>query len=172
MGNGKGLAYLALILGLIGAGLGGYVFFGYTLAPLLGFGETPAEIPEINSYYAENDQSTLTTIDTYELIEGMSISFTTTKTTTLHILFTCYVRIVTSLGTDAYLQILLNSTVLTTGNYYIEEFGTATYERFAVNMQNYIPDLAPGSYNITVLGRVDDLTTSFFQNSLYVQTHT
>ncbi len=172
MGNGKGLTYLGLILGLIGAGLGGYVFFDYTLAPLLGFGDSPAEVPEINSYYAETYQSTPTTPDIYELIDGMLISFNTTKTVTLHILFTCYIRIVTALGTDAYLRILLNNTVLTISNYYVEEFGVATYERFTVNMQNYIPALPPGSYNVTVLGMVDHVTTNFYQNSLYVQTHT
>jgi hypothetical protein len=165
MSNGKGLAYIGLILGLIGASLGGYTFVDSILTPTI-------EIPEINSYYAEYYQATLDTVDTYELIEGMLISFTTTKPTTLHILFTCYIRIVTALGTDAYLRILLNNTVLTISNYYVEEFGVATYERFAVNMQNYIPNLPPGSYNVTVLGMVDHLTTSFYQNSLYVQTHT
>ncbi len=172
MGNGKGLAYLGLILGLIGTGLGGYVFFDYILAPLLGFGDSPAETTEINSYYAEEYQTNPTTPDTYETIEGMQISFINTKTVSLHILFTCYVRITTALGTYAQLIILLNSTVLTTSEYYVEEFGVTTQERFAVNMQNYISALLPGSYNVTVLGRSDDVTTSFFYNSLYVQTHT
>ncbi|MFX1419473.1 MAG: hypothetical protein ACFE9N_11185 [Promethearchaeota archaeon] len=172
MANGKGLTYLGLILGVIGVGLGGYVFFDYTLAPLLGFGDLPAEVPEINSYYAETYQTSLSAPATYELIEGMLISFSTTKTVTLHILYTSYVRITTSLGTYAYVQINLNNTILTTSDYYIEEFGVTTYERFAINMQNYIFALPPGSYNVTVLGMVDHVSTSFFQNSLYVQTHT
>ncbi len=172
MGNGKGLTYLGLILGLIGAGLGGYVFFDYTLAPILGFGDPPVEYPEINSYYTETYQTALSAADTYEVIEGMLISFSTSKTVTLHILYTSYVRILTSLGSYAQIRILLNNTVLTTSNYYVEEFGVATEERFAVNMQNFVSALPPGSYNVTVLGMSDDVTTSFFQNSLYVQTHT
>ncbi len=55
MTNGKGLAITGLILGLIGAGLGGYVFFDSTIAPLLGLGEPaaespPVDVPEINSW--------------------------------------------------------------------------------------------------------------------------
>ncbi|MFX0178495.1 MAG: hypothetical protein ACFE85_19960 [Candidatus Hodarchaeota archaeon] len=52
MGNGKGLTYLRLILGLIGAALGGYVFFDNTLAPLLGFGVPSAEVPDIKQFYS------------------------------------------------------------------------------------------------------------------------
>lgn len=172
MSNGKGLTYLSLILALIGAGLGGYVFFDYTLAPLLGFRDPIEEVPEINSYYAERYQATLSTADTYELIGGMLVSFNTTKTINLHILYTSYVRIITTLGSYVYIRILLNSTILTANDYYVEEFGATTQERFAINMQNYISALPPGNYNITVLGMVDHVTTSFFLNSLYVQTHT
>jgi hypothetical protein len=161
-----------LILGLIGAGLGGYVFFDNTLAPLFGFGDPTSEDPEINSYYAETYQATISVADTYELLDGMIISFNTTKTVTLHILYTSYVRILTSSGLYAQLRILLNSTILTTNQYYVEEIGYTAQERFAVNMQNYISALPPGNYNVTVLGMSDDTLTSFFQNSLYVQTHT
>lgn len=55
MANGKGIAYAGLILGLIGAGLGGYVFFDSTIAPMLGIGVPTSEVSsEINSYYAES----------------------------------------------------------------------------------------------------------------------
>ncbi|MFX1529542.1 MAG: hypothetical protein ACFFBC_00370 [Promethearchaeota archaeon] len=52
MTNGKGLAYAGLIFGLIGAGLGGYVFFDNTLAPILGFEESK-DYSEVKSYYVE-----------------------------------------------------------------------------------------------------------------------
>ncbi|MHA2268653.1 MAG: hypothetical protein ACXAB8_12720, partial [Promethearchaeota archaeon] len=81
-------------------------------------------------------------------------------------------RIDTAQGVFAQLIIRLNSTTLTSNDYYVEEFGVATQERFAVNMQNYIPALAPGNYNVTVWGYVDHLTTYFYMNSLHVQTHT
>jgi hypothetical protein len=171
MTNGKGLVYAGLIFGLIGAGLGGYVFFDNTLAPILGFEESK-DYSEINSYYVETYLSTVTTPDTYEPVSGMLISFSTTETVTLHILYTAYVRITTAQGLYAQIIIRLNSTTLTTNYYYVEEFGVATEERFAVNIQQYIPALTPGSYNVTVFGMVDHTSTYFYMNSLYVQTHT
>ncbi|MHA1988389.1 MAG: hypothetical protein ACW98D_17275 [Promethearchaeota archaeon] len=171
MSNGKGLAYAGLILGLIGAGLGGYVFFDTTLAPM--FGQPPSEdIPEINSYFTEIYSDTLSTPSVYEQISGMFISFNTTKTVTLHILYTAYVRIITADASFAQIIIRLNGTTLTTNYYYIEEIGAAAQERFAVNMQNYIPALPPGNYNVTVWGMSDHTSTTFYLNSLYVQTHT
>lgn len=173
MGNGKGLAYAGLIFGLIGAGLGGYVFFDNTLAPMLGLGEPTAEdYSEIHSYYVESYSLTLPLPDTYVPLSGMSVSFNTTETVTLHILYTAYVRITIAQGTYAQVIIRLNSTTLTTNYYYIEEIGAATQERFAVNMQNYIPALPPGSYNVTIYGMVDHVSTLFYMNSLHVQTHT
>ncbi|MHA2037105.1 MAG: hypothetical protein ACW98X_11765 [Promethearchaeota archaeon] len=167
MTNGKGLAYAGLILGLIGAGLGGYVFFDNTLAPMLGFGDTPSAGTEINSYYVETYSDGLAAADTYEVIRDMFISFNTTETVTLHILYTAYVRIDTAQGVFAQLIIRLNSTTLTSNDYYVEEFGVATQERFAVNMQNYIPALAPGNYNVTVWGKTYYKILIFFLSFLY-----
>lgn len=169
MANGKGIAYVGLILGIIGAGLGGYVFFDNTIAPMLGFKEPTSEL---NSYYVEDYALTLSAPDTYVPLSGMLISFDTTKTVSLYILYTAYVRITTASGNYAQIIIRLNSTTLTDNYYYIEEFGVAAQERFAVNMQNYIPALPPGSYNVTVWGLVDNLLTTFYLNSLYVQTQT
>ncbi len=64
----------------------------------------------------------------------MIISFNTTKTVNLHVLYTGYVRIMTTLGLYAQIKILLNSTILTTNQYYVEEIGFVVQERFAVNM--------------------------------------
>ena len=173
MTNGKGLGYAALILGLIGAGLGGYVFFDNTIAPILGNGEPASEnIPEINSWYVEDYSISLLSTGTYLHLSTMLISFNTTETVTLHILYTAYVRITTALGNSVDVTIRLNNTVLTTNTYYIEEIGVAPQERFAVNMQNYIPALPPGSYSVTVWAIVDHTSTLFYMNSLYVQTHT
>ena len=169
MANGKGIAYLGLILGLIGAGLGGYVFFDNTIAPMLGLEEPTSEI---TSYYVEDYSLVLDDVDTYRPLSEMIISFDTTQTVSLYILFTSYVRITTASGDYAQIIIRLNSTTLTTYYYYIEEIGAAAQERFAINMQNYIPALPPGSYNVTVWGQVDSLTTIFYMNSLYVQTQT
>ncbi|MFX1529541.1 MAG: hypothetical protein ACFFBC_00365 [Promethearchaeota archaeon] len=102
----------------------------------------------------------------------MLISFSTTETVTLHILYTAYVRIITAQGSYAQIIIRLNSTTLTTNYYYVEEFGVVAQERFAVNIQHYLPALTPGNYNVTVYGLVDHTSTYFYMNSLYVQTHT
>lgn len=177
MTNGKGLAITGLILGLIGAGLGGYVFFDSTIAPLLGLGEPaaespPVDVPDINSWYVENYSITLPSTGTFLPLSTMVVSFNTSETVTLHLLYTAYVRIQTALGDAVDIRIHLNSTILTTNTYYIDEFGAAAQERFAVNMQNYIPALPPGNYNVTVLASVDHISTFFYMNSLYVQTHT
>jgi hypothetical protein len=171
MANGKGIAYVGLILGLIGAGLGGYVFFDYTLSPMLGLTE-PTSTLEINSYYAEAHEIVVSSTGTYVSLSGLMISFTTTKSVSLHILYTAYVRIITANGDYVYIKLALNGTELNTNAYYIEEFNVATYERFAINMQHYIPSLQPGSYNITVLVNLDHTSTRFYKNSLYAQTHT
>jgi hypothetical protein len=104
-------------------------------------------------------------------LTNMIISFNTTGTVTLYILYTGYIRITTASGVSADVIIKLNDTILSMGNYYIQEFGVAAQERFAINMQNYIPALHPGNYNVTVWAYVDDALTRFFMNSLYVQTH-
>lgn len=169
MANGKGIAYVGLILGLIGAGLGGYTFFDNTIAPMLGFGDPT---PEFNSWYVEDYSISPSAPDTYVPLTGMLISFVTTETVTLHILYTAYVRITVATGTFAQIIIRLNNTTLTENYYYVEEIGVTTQERFAVNMQDYVPALPPGSYNVTVHVWVDDVVTLFYMNSLYVQTHT
>ena len=173
MTNGKGLAYVGLILGLIGAGLGGYVFFDYTIAPLFGPGEpTPEDYSKVESWYVEEYSISPSDINTFVPLTSMNISFDTTETVTLYILYTSYVRITTASGFSADIRIQLNNTILSMDTYYVQEFGAAAQERFAVNMQNYIPALLPGIYNVTVWVDVDDALTRFFMNSLYVQTHT
>ena len=173
MANGKGIAYLGLILGLIGAGLGGYVFYDNTIAPMLGIGEpTPDEASEVNSYYSEIYSTALSSTGSYLHLPGLSVTFNTTETVTLHILYTAYVRITTASGHSVDIIIKLNNTILTTASYYIEEYAVALNERFAVNMQNYLPALPPGNYNVTVWAYVDDTLTMFYMNSLYAQTHT
>jgi hypothetical protein len=169
MANGKGIAYAGLILGLIGAGLGGYVFYDNTLAPILGVSEPPSHY---NSYYAEVYLATLSSTGISIPLAGVKVSFSTTETVSMHILYTSYVRITTATGNTVDVVIALNNTILSAGSYYIEEFGVAAQERFAINMQNYIPALPPGSYNVTVRAAVDDTLTNFYMNSLYVQIHT
>jgi len=171
MASGKGIAYAGLILGLIGAGLGGYVFFDYTIAPMLGLTENPTEVTEVNSYYAETYSSQLSSTGTYLPLPGVKVSFETTKTVTLHILYTSYVRITTTVGSYAYINIRLNSTTIT-DDYYIQKLNVTTQERFAVNMQHYIAALPAGSYNVTVWAEVDATSTIFYMNSLYVQINT
>ncbi len=171
MASGKGIAYAGLILGLIGAGLGGYVFFDYTIAPMLGLTENPTEVTEVNSYYAEKYSATLSSTGSYLPLPEVKVSFETTKTVSLHILYTSYVRIITSLGSSVFINIRLNSTTIT-DDYYIEKLNVAPQERFAVNMQSYNAALPAGSYNVTVWAIVDATSTIFYMNSLYVQLNT
>ena len=76
-GQGKGLVVLALLLGLIGAGLGGYVF----ITDLLG---TPQQ-----SYWVEDDIYNPSTTDE-QYLDPMQVLFETTKTTFLYVSFNCY----------------------------------------------------------------------------------
>ena len=173
MGNGKGIAYVGLILGLIGAGLGGYAFYDGTIAPMLGLGEpTSEDYSDVNSYYTELYSTTLASTGIYLPLPGLVVSFNTTETVTLHFLYTAYVRISTASGNIVNIRIALNNTAITTNQYYIEKFNVIPQERFAINMQNYFPALPPGNYNLTVLALVDHTSTIFYMNSLYAQTHT
>ena len=170
MSNGKGLALAGLILGLIGAGLGGYAFFNTTLAPIFGIGDTPSER---NTYYVEEDSTFVGTTMIYTPLPGINVSFTTTQNMKLHVLFTCYVRISTSTGGESvYIHIYLNDLPINPIYYYIEAAGTENYERFAVNMQAFNNSLDPGTYNITVRAMVDDTLTRFYLSSLFVETYT
>lgn len=169
MSNGKGLAVTGLILGLIGAGLGGYVFYNTTLAPILGLGEPPLER---NTFYAEDDITMVNTTWTYVPLPNINVNFTTTKTMKLHVLFTCYVRIDPPDGDKAYLHIYLDEQSITSLSYYIDAAGTDAEERFAVNMQAYNNSLPPGTYNITVRVMIDDPSTRFYVCSLFVDTYT
>jgi len=171
MANSKGIAYVGLILGLIGAGLGSYVFFDYQIAPMLGLGDPVEEVSDIDSWFASRYNTGPLSTGVYEQLPNLMISFDTTKTAILYILYTGYVKFDTALGTYAYLQIRLNDTVVVNNHYYVAAFGAAPVERYDVTMQSYIPNLLPGSYNITVWVDVDHLTTEFLLNTLYAQTH-
>lgn len=166
MSNGKGLAVAGLILGLIGAGLGGYVFFDN----ILGLGLDNGGIPsERRTYYVEDIHSSVSLTSAITPLPGMNISFTTTQTMKLYVLFTCYARIFTQDGDIVRIYLYLNELSMTPASYYIDAFGyDAPYERYDVSMQAYNNSLPPGTYNITVRVNVDHTSTLFGIPALFV----
>ncbi|TFF83713.1 MAG: hypothetical protein EU552_02845 [Promethearchaeota archaeon] len=168
MANGKGLIITALLFGLIGAGLGGYAFFQTTLAPLFGLSEQPSDT---ETWYDEVYQISILQDSTPVPLTGLSVVITTSEVVSLHVLYTGYARINTVLGDDVYMAIYIND-VRETDEYYVNAFGVATTERYDIDLQYYNSSLPVGTYNITVWAEVDDTSTVFFMNSLFVQTNT
>lgn len=169
MANGKGIAYLGLVLGSIGAGLGSYVFFDYTIAPLFGLSEPT---PDIDSYFDKIYNTQLDATGTYLPLLGLNVTFTTTEIVAFYVLYICYVRISSASGESVSIRIALNDVSITELLYYVEEFNAAGQERFVVSMQEYIPALAPGYYNLTVYANIDHTTAISYMNSLYILTFT
>lgn len=169
MSNGKGLAVAGLIFGLIGAGLGGYVFFNSVIMPMLGMG---APTSDTTTYYVEQDHFAPGTTGIYIPLGDMSINFTTTQTVKLYVLFTCYARIETGTGDTIYINMYLNDSPFSASHYYIDAIGFQTTERYPVNIQAYNQSLPAGTYNVSIKVRVDDTFTNFFLNSLFIQTNT
>jgi hypothetical protein len=177
MSNGKGLAVAGLIFGLIGAGLGGYVFFNSVIMPILGMGASTTETPEspasdTNTYYTEQEFFSPDTSGIYVNLGNMSINFTTNQTVKLYALFTCYARIQTASGDTVYINMYLNDSPFSTSYYYIDAVGYQPTERYSVNIQAYNQSLPAGTYNVSIKVDVDDTNTYFFLNSLFVQTNT
>jgi hypothetical protein len=173
MSNGKGLAIVGLILGLIGAGLGGYAFFDGVIMPMLGTGAPTLDIPasDTNTYYVEQESFSPDTTGIYVPLGDMSIAFTTNQTVKLYVLFTCYARIETSLGDTVYVNMYLNDSAFSSTHFYIDAIGYQSTERYSVNIQAYNQSLPVGTYNVSIKVQVDDTSTYFFLNSLFVQTN-
>ncbi|MFO7798090.1 MAG: hypothetical protein ACQERB_08850 [Promethearchaeati archaeon] len=168
MANGKELAVAGLILGLIGAGLGGYVFFDNILAPELDNGDTTSEI---KTYYVEDHGSAISVEWTITPLSGMNITFTTNQTMKLHALFTCYLIYDTSEADITKIYLYLNEFSMTPSPYFIDDFDYASSERYYVSMQAYNNSLPPGTYSITVRGKVDDISTVFAIPSLFAEVY-
>ena len=171
MSEGKGIAVSALILAIIAAGLGGYVFFDETLAPMLGL-EEPAS--NIETFYDEAFTSQLSSASVWQPLPDILLNITTTEIVDLYISFTCYVYYDTNNpGTTTMLSLYLDESDLTTGTYAVVAFNESTrYQRFCVSMQEYYKDLPVGTHNVSVWVKVDDTSTIFYHNALFAQTTT
>jgi hypothetical protein len=163
MSNGKGIAIAGLIFGLVGLGLGGYVFYDNTLAPLLGF-KSPIVAPEIDEYYVSQNTYQFTNL-VLHYIDPMSVVFTATKNSSLYVMFNCYAYITTA--DTVYVRIYVNDDAK---SLYMRASGENIRAPFAI--QYYDSSIPAGSYNVSIRGDAGQNTTFFYGLNLYVQTIT
>lgn len=165
MSNGKGIAIAALIFGLVGLGLGGYVFYDNTLAPLLGFKSPTVEsVPEIDEYYVSKNTYQFTNLALH-YIDPMSVVFTATENSSLYVMFNCYAYISTI--DEVYVRIYINGEAK---SLYMKASGENIRAPFAI--QYYSSSIPAGSYNVSIWGLAGESTTFFYGLNLYVQTMT
>jgi len=163
MSNGKGITILGLIFGLLGLGLGGYVFYDTTLAPLFGLKPTdPGQ--EIINYYEYDSAFVPPSVAEYNIINTMSIETTIEKISSLYVLFNCYVF--TSNPDVIIAELHINGedearTRVTTQS--------TSPIRTSATLQFYNQSIPPGTYNISIWVAVGDAATTLYENSLFVQ---
>ncbi len=158
--QGKGLIVLALLLGLIGAGLGGYVFFDSVIGPMIGL---DAPYQEIHSYWV--DDPGFDPVNTNEVyIDPMQITINTTQTSSLYVMFNCYVYLI---AVDLVSVRIFINDVAVTG--YMRHSAVST-SRTSIALQYSNSSVPAGTYTIQVRGQVLDPNTWYYSLSLYVQT--
>ncbi len=149
--KGSGLVVLALLIGLIGAGLGGYTF----ISDLLDSSQ--------QSYWVDdNDFNPSVTNEIY--LDPMQIAIETTKTTFLYVSFNCYAYFVTA--DMVTVRIFINDVPVS--NYM--RYSASGAGRSSLSLQYSNASLPAGSYTIEVWGQVLDPSSYYYGLSLYVRT--
>jgi hypothetical protein len=161
---GKGLGIAALIFGLIGAGLGGYVFVTNTLFPPTGVVESPS-IQDTSFIYYTNALTLGNSI--YDYLDPISLIISVNSNESVYILFTCYVRI-NSPATEVYLSIYIDGT---SEIYFIITRTSIGLERIPVSIQYGDSTISSGTRNVSVWGYADNVGQFCYRSALLVQTY-
>jgi hypothetical protein len=164
-GNGKGLAAIALIIGLVGMAAGGYAAYDTFFGPEP---EIPEQnpVPEINSYYYDNNF--FSPIGTgNENITGPGISLNVTQNSTMYISFNCYVYHTGASMTEA--RVYINDSPVS--GYIRVSTATTTTTRTPMTIQYYEELIEPGIYDIDIVGAAGaGPSTTLYTITLYVET--
>jgi hypothetical protein len=159
---GKGLGVAALIFGLIGAGLGGYVFVANTFFPSTG------ESPSIQDTWFIYDVGPCKLGDfVYNYFDPISLVISVNPNESVYILFTCYVRLDTT-ATDAYISIYIDG--VNQIYFLITRTSTGT-ERIPVSIQYGKSTLSSGAHNVSIWGYSNIANQECYRCSLLVQTY-
>jgi hypothetical protein len=161
---GRALGISALILGLVGAGLGGYVFVTNTIFPMVGITESPSVQ---NTWFIQTEAGRELGNGVYAYLYPNSHLITVNQGESVYILFTGYHKFTTG-GTNAYYLILLDGVTQT---YTLLTRTSTGTERMTISMQYGISGLSTGTYNISISGYSNIANQECFRSALLVQTY-
>lgn len=154
----KTIGVFALILGLIGVGLGGYVFVNDTFFP--------AESSLQNTWFVQQDASCSLGYDSYSYLSPNSHLISVEQGESVYILFTGFH---VSFGAfTAYYAIRLDGVPQTFTM--LTSTGTGD-QRMTIAIQYGISGLSSGTYNISVWGISNVDMQSCYGSALLVQTY-
>ena len=161
---GKALGISALILGLIGAGLGGYVFVTTTIFPMVGITDMPSVQ---NTWFINKTTSSTLGDNTYAYFSPISHIISVNQGESVYILFTGYLRL-TAGATDASFAIYIDGILKTYS--LITRTSTGT-ERIIISIQYGGSWISPGTHNISVWGYSNLANQLIYRSALLVQTY-
>lgn len=164
MGNSRnGLAIFGIIIGIIGAALGGYSAFVLFTTP---------DTTSIKGTWYGTDNSHVCSVG-WEYIDTLVVDFIVNPGENIYIMYNSYVKVE---GGYCYFELHIDGSQV---GYQIQTTtadGGTSFERFPVAIQHFIPanlvgaTIGYGSHNVTVYVNADDATTIIASNSLFVQT--
>ncbi|MBN1803216.1 MAG: hypothetical protein JW891_17025 [Candidatus Lokiarchaeota archaeon] len=167
MSNSNAVGVIGIIIGLVGAALGGFCLYTLMTTPTLDQTNIKGTwYDEVNAYY--QNQSVV-----WGYIPNLAIDFTINPGENLYIMFNCYARI----DVYGYFEIHIDN-VKKSGQ--MQVTADSSYERHSVALQTYIPassvsaSIGYGAHNITVYLNLDNLTASNYISTitLFAQTFT
>ena len=176
MGNSKGLAILALLLGASGLGLGGFIFLNFgnlmTLATT-----TTTESPIVQDiWYAEYlTPQTPSQQPTYNTLTNMHLLITVNAGESVYISFNAKYTIDNS-GSYEYIEsfIYQDGVMIPAPYAYVGEINSAGQDSLRmVSLQYSISGLAAGSYNFSIRAATGDNTgdNRIDDTILFIQTY-
>jgi len=161
---GKALGISALIFGLIGAGLGGFVFVTNTIFPMVGITETPSVQ---KTWFIQREGACELGEFSYAYLSPISHVISVHQGESAYVLFTGYHRYSVE-GLEAYYAIMLDD--LTQTYTLISRTSTGT-ERVIISMQYSFSGLPPGTYNISIWAYSNTALQYCYRAALLVQTY-
>ncbi|MFW9972909.1 MAG: hypothetical protein ACFFDF_22170 [Candidatus Odinarchaeota archaeon] len=156
MGNKLGIS--ALIFGLIGAGLGGYVFVANTFFPVRSSIQ--------NTWFIYDMPGTELGDGVFDYLEPTSLVISVNPNENVYILFTCYITFDTT-ATEAVINIYIDT--ISVIWYWIMRTSTGQ-ERVPVSVQ-YGGAISSGTHNVSVWGYSDIANQWCYRCALLVQTY-
>ena len=162
---GKGLGIAALIFGLIGAGLGGYVFVINTFFTSTQEVESPS-IQKTSFIFDVGGCKLGNGI--YNYLDPMSLVIIVNPNESLYILFSCYVRLGVG-ATEATILILIDE--IPEMYFLITRTTSTATERIPLAMQYGKSMISSGTHNVSVWGYSNIDFQECFRCGLLVQTY-